>query len=213
MEDFQSVVTNRSGNWGNPVSAEMHYMVFVTPQAPGILSVEEIRQPLHSTLQPIDDFADQGTTALALIFHPDYQGDFDMKCEGLGYWNHQPAWIVHFVQRPDRPRRIRGFLRNWIDYPLSLKGRAWIAPTSGQIMHLETDLAQPVPAIRLKREHIAVDYQPVHFAERKIKLWLPQNVDIYIDYGGRYIHQYKHYHDFKLFWVASRETIGRPQGH
>ena len=58
-----------------------------------------------------------------------------MKCEGSSEWNGQPAWVVVFQQRKDRPSHTAMFSVKGVMYPAKLKGRAWIAqdasPESG----------------------------------------------------------------------------------
>jgi hypothetical protein len=50
-----------------------------------------------------------------------------------------------------------------IRYPVKLKGRAWIAAGTHQVMRLETDLAEEIPAIRLRVEDLTIEYRPVQF--------------------------------------------------
>jgi hypothetical protein len=48
------------------------------------------------------------------------------------------------------PSRIRGYQVKHIRYPVKLKGRAWIAVDTHQVVRLEADLAEEIPAIRLR---------------------------------------------------------------
>ncbi|MGH9594989.1 MAG: tetratricopeptide repeat protein, partial [Bryobacteraceae bacterium] len=73
-----------------------------------------------------------GLPAIALIFHPLYQGDFQMSCEGLGQWHGEPAWQIHFEQRDDKPVRMRTWTVGGVTYAVHLKGRAWIDSSSFQ---------------------------------------------------------------------------------
>ena len=95
---------------------------------------------------------------------------------------------------------------------MRLRGRAWILADSFQIVHLESDLIDPIPAVQLRREHMSVDYQAVPFPNHKIELWLPQQVDLYYDFRG---HMYHHYHslsEFKLFSVDTKPPkVGKPK--
>ncbi len=78
-------------------------------------------------------------------------------------------------------------------------------------MHMETDLVKPIPGIKLQREHFVIDYTTVTFAKHKVTLWLPENVDVYFQYRGHYLHHYHHFSDFKLFWTGSTQKIGQPK--
>jgi hypothetical protein len=55
-------------------------------------------------------------------------------------------------------------------FPVSLKGRAWIAVDSGEIMHLETNLVKGVPIIELRANAVSIDYAPVAFPSRNLNL-------------------------------------------
>ncbi|MGH9865597.1 MAG: hypothetical protein ACRD4H_09315, partial [Candidatus Acidiferrales bacterium] len=156
--------------------------------------------------------ADFGAPALVLAFHPVYRGDFTWKCDGLGEWKDKPAWILRFEQRTDAPTSLlASFDTPSQEYALPLKGRAWISENGGQVMHLETDLTKPVAAVGLQREHFVIDYQPITFQTHKVTLWLPENVDVYIQYQGHYLHHYHHFENFKLFWIGTDQKISKPK--
>jgi len=156
--------------------------------------------------------ADAGAPSLALVFHPAFQKDFDWKCEGMGKWNDRSAWIVHFTQ--DTNRTTSGLTRFGTpskSYALPLKGRAWLSENGGQVLRLETDLVEPMAPLDLRRLHFAIDYKLVSFRAHKTELWLPENVDTYIQYRGHFLHHYHHYSNFKLFWVRATQKIGDPK--
>jgi len=96
-------------------------------------------------------------------------------------------------------------------FPLALKGRAWIAADTYEVLRLETDLLEPVKKVRLQREHMSIEYGPVDFQKGTVRLWLPQLADLYIDYHG---HRYQRTHkfsDFQLFLVESAQVVKAPK--
>jgi len=149
-----------SGNAGRKETRTFAYLAAIERIRPGILSVDEYRNGATSLEAFPARLATTGLAALALIFHPYYVTDFEMSCEGLGQWRGQPAWQVHFRQRDDRPSRMRSYWVNHLWYPVKLKGRAWIAADTYQVVRLETDLAEEIPAIRLRSEHLATQQEP-----------------------------------------------------
>lgn len=210
-EDFQSVEIKRNEQLETPEMRKFDYMVLLDDSRPHLPEVSEFRTRISGPAMPTGFIAD-GAPVLALAFHPDFRDDFTWTCEGLGAWNNQPTWIVHFEQRADRPTsRLRAVELPSVEYPLALRGRAWVSKSGGQIVHLETDLIKPVNAIDLKREHFSVDYQPVSFRSHNMKLWLPQNVDVYLQYQGHFLHHYHHFSNFTLFWVGADQRIGQPK--
>ena len=66
---------------------------------------------------------DVGQVALALIFHPSLQTDYQMSCEGLDNWRGQRSWVIRFEQRKDRPSRTFQFNEEKGTYSAMLKGR------------------------------------------------------------------------------------------
>jgi hypothetical protein len=180
-------------------------------QLAGAPSVEEFRSGTAPEVTADTAVYDTGSAAFALIFHPTYIENFAMTCEGLAQLGTRPAWQVHFAQRSDRPNQFHVLRRNDGSFPLSLKGRAWIAADTYEVLRLETDLLEPLRKLRLQREHMAIEYGPVDFRKGTVRLWLPQLTDLYIDYGG---HRYQRRHkfsNFELFWVESAEVVKGPK--
>jgi hypothetical protein len=115
------------------------------------LNLREIRTALGGVDRAnLGAVLDKGLPALALIFYPALQTDYEMSCDGFSEWKERPAWIVHFRQiKGKRPRTLTMDTAAEVGAPnrtttelrpLRLKGRAWIAVDSGQVMHLETNL-------------------------------------------------------------------------
>ena len=181
------------------------------------LNIRETRTRLAGTDdRHLGSILDKGLPALVLIFHPALQGDYEMRCEGSAQWNNQPAWVVHFRQiKGKRPRTMTMETATEAHphsptatelRPLSLKGRAWIAADSGQVMHLETNLAEPILMIDLQELAVSVDYAPVKFQSLDVKLWLPQLAVGYTDYANRRMIIEHSFSDFQLFSIQTQEV-------
>src|SRR6266849_220343 len=168
-----------------------------------------------ATVQPPWTFpqhiATLGLTSLALIFHPMFKDDYDFSCEGLSRWRDGLAWQVHFRQNPQKPARMRGYRTGDQFSPVALRGRAWIATDTFQVVSLETDIVAPIPKIRLKAEHISIEYAPVRFRKNNQELWLPQNAELFFDYGGQRMHRRHHLHEYMLFSVDEKQHISPPK--
>jgi len=200
-----------SGKADERETRRFDYLATIEEIRPGWLSVEEYRNGARSLEEFPARIATSGLAAQALIFHPYYVEDFEMSCEGLGQLRGQPAWQVHFRQRNDRPSRFRVYRVKQVVYPVKLKGRAWIAADTLQVVRLETDLAEEIPAIRLQREHLTVDYRAVQFQKRGVALWLPESVEFYFDFRGHRYHRRHSFSDFLLFSVDISQQIQPPQ--
>jgi len=210
-EDFQAIELKRGEQLEKPSERAFDYLVFINRVSPEVFNVREVRDNKSAQGPWPGRVEDTGVAALALAFHPVIQPDLDWKCEGLGTWDQQAAWVIHFQQEPKAPNVLASFTGPLHNYSLPLKGRAWVSERSGQVLHLETDLVKEIQPIDLKREHFAVDYKPVYFSAHRVQLWLPESVDTYIQYQGHFLHYYHHFSDFKLFWVGSTQKISAPK--
>lgn len=210
-EDSEIVEVKRNKSLETPQAYKSRYMALIDRSDPKAVQIQELHNPPIAPSELPGGIADVGAPVLVLAFHPTYRQAFDWSCEGLGEWKDRPAWIVRFSQKPDRPTVLLSTFETLTQrYPLPLKGRAWVAANGGQIMHLETDLVEPIKAAGIAKQHFIVDYAPVSFASHKVTLWLPENVNLFLQYQKHYLHYYHHYSDFTLFWVGTSQKIGQP---
>jgi hypothetical protein len=61
------------------------------------------------------------------------------------------------VQRNDRPNHTLSFRdRNSAAHPARLKGRAWIAADSGEVLHMEASLMEEIPAAKVRYWYLSI---------------------------------------------------------
>ena len=202
---------DRSGRLGRPTTLKFDYLVSMSATKTGYMRVQELRNPDW----PLDRFpggiATKGTSSLVLIFHPRYIGDFQAECEGLGEWHGQPAWQVHFEQRKDRLGHMSRITFKGTSYDVMLRGRAWILKGSFQVARLETDLAEPIPEIRLRLNHINVEYRPVAFSRSSVQIWLPSTAELFMDFRRHRFYRKHFFTDFRLFSVETQYQVESPK--
>jgi hypothetical protein len=133
-----------------------------------------------------------------------------MACEGTADWNGTSAWVINFIQRKDRPSRTQGISTPQREIPLKLKGRAWIARDSYQVLHIETNLAEPVPMLKLSSDAVSISYAPVDFHAQNTQLWLPQNAETFTDMANLRSVVKHTFGDFVLFSVQSDQSVESP---
>ena len=190
-------------------TATYDYVVSFEQHA-GSLVVDESRQVSAGGTGLSGGPPNRGLPALALIFHPFYQGDYDMRCEGLADWEGTPAWVIYFIQRKDKPSRTEGIDTPQREFSLKLKGRAWIAADSYQVLHLETNLVEPVPMLGLRSDASSISYAPVDFHAQNVQLWLPQSAITFAELGNERTVAKHAFGDFVLFSVDTNQTVGPP---
>jgi tetratricopeptide (TPR) repeat protein len=198
---------------GNPTTRETRdydYVATIAEHSGGGFGVDEDRFERLTRADSPDGISSSGFAALALIFHPNVRQDFEMSCEGLGRWQGRATWLVHFKQRPDRAPRMVDFKLNGNTYPVRLKGRAWIAADTFEVVRIESELISPIPEIRLRCQQQVVEYGPVKFPRKKLELWLPVKADIYLDYRNHRYYRSHTYDHYMLFAVDSDEKRKEP---
>ena len=191
---------------------DFNYLIFVLHPRPGMSFLEETRDGGSNLNSFPTSLATQGLAALALsVFDPNYQGDLIYKCEGLGTWRGQAVWRLRFEQRNDLPSRIRLWKNSRGTYPIPLKGRVWIGASSYDVLHIETDLREPVKDLELTRDHLLIDYGPVKFDRGGTTLWLPWDAEMFMELRGKRYHHTHTLRNYMLFSVDTGNTIEKPK--
>jgi hypothetical protein len=178
-----------------------NYLVSIREFRPGVFDVQEFRDGLTTPDVFPEHVASLGTVAMVFVFHPEYAGDFDFRCEGHTHVGGQDAWQLHFSQTPDRPPRLRSYRLANLYFRVGLKGRAWISPDTFQVLRMESDLVSTVPEIRLRADHEDIQYGPVLVKTKQLSLWLPASSEIYLDFNGHRIHRRQELTDYLFFWI------------
>jgi tetratricopeptide (TPR) repeat protein len=209
-EALEHEVVDRYGLTTKRETRNFTYVESLQEVKPGLYRVEEYRNGTMGLDVFPERLASLGLGSLVMIFHPAYRDEYEVTCEGLSRWHGAPAWQIHFRQRPDKPTRLREYNVAKQVFPVALRGRAWIAADSYQVVSLETDIVAPIPQIRLKAEHLSIDYAPVKFRKGNEELWLPQSAELFFDLGGRRIHRRHHFSNYMLFSVEENQKIAAP---
>jgi tetratricopeptide (TPR) repeat protein len=200
------------GNPGPIRAKDFDYIVFVNRPRKGYLNLEEDRDGGENLAAFPTPLATQGLVGLGIyLFDPDYVVDLSYKCEGLGEWRGQAAWQIRFEQRKEAPSRIRTWRNNRGVFPVPLRGRVWVAANSYDLLHIETDLREPLPDLELARDHLIIDYGPVKFAHANTSLWLPWYAELYMQLHGKRYHHRHTLTNYTLFSVDTQHQISAPK--
>jgi hypothetical protein len=202
--------------WGTLASSESRkfdYLASISELRPGIFNVEEYRNVGDAPGQFPEGVDTLGLPSVALLFHPHNQESFDIVCEGRTHWDGLPVWQLHFRQRPDKPNTMRSYREGspGVSHAVAMKGRAWIAADSYQIVRLETDLVAVMPEIRLFADHSIIEYGPVQFRDSKTEMWLPTSAEIFFYWKTHRMHRRHTFSNFLLFSVDNTQKISRPK--
>jgi hypothetical protein len=197
-----------NGNLEDTVKIKTNYVANIQLRDSRYFSVDEYRDGHPNQKGFIEAI---GSTTLILVFHPIHLDEFDISCKGLATWHDSPAYLLNFQQRSDRPNTMSAFSTRTGSYSVSLKGTAWVDANTFQVVHLETDLLNPIPELFLDFEHQSLDYLPVAFTARSVTLWLPQSVDISVHIGNKRFTAQHIYSNYQLFIVDTGQRISKPK--
>ena len=202
---------NRHGRPTGLETRSFDYEMSLRIAADGTLTMKEMRNGVFG-VEVLGGFATNAIGVMAMVFHPYYAQDFAVRCEGQGIWQGQAVWLVYFRQRADKPARIHRLRsRDGSLFPIALKGRAWIAANSYEIVRLETAMVEPILEARLEREQMVIEYRPVRFEQRKQTFWLPASADIYVEYRSKRWHRRHVLTNYVHFAVDTQKQIAAPE--
>lgn len=190
---------------------KFNYLVVVREVKPTVYDVSEFRDGSNALDIFPEHVATLGTVALVFVFHPNYAGDFVFRCEGQAREAGQATWQIHFQQKAGVQSRLRSYQLGNKYYRVGIKGRAWVSKDSFQILRMESDLVNQVPALRLNAEHQDIAYGPVALTQKDVVLWLPFSAEIYLDFDGHRIHRRQDLSDFVFFWVEDNRQTKPPK--
>jgi tetratricopeptide (TPR) repeat protein len=200
------------GNSGPMKTKDFTYLVFLKKGKNGSIFLEEDRDGGENLTEFPTSLASRGLVGLGVfLFDPDYENDVTYKCEGLGAWRGQAAWEIRFEQRREMASRLMTWKNNRGIFPVALKGRAWVAANSYDLLHIETDLREPIPRLELDRDHLLIDYGPVQFDRGKKSLWLPWYAELYLQVHGKRYHHRHTLRNYALFSVDTEHQINAPK--
>jgi hypothetical protein len=123
------------------------------------------------------------------------------------------TYVLAFAQRPGKATfRIVMTGTGGQEVVLLTQGILWVDKSNFQILRMRSDLLAPSNDIQFNR--LTTDVTDVTFGRVRLQdvpnpLWLPSDVDVYIEIGGQKFHNLHHYSDYRGYRVSVK--IGAPQ--
>jgi Tfp pilus assembly protein PilF len=160
---------------------------------------------LHQGLMLTSGFASASS-----LFHPINRSGSDFRYLGKQEINGREAHVIAFAQKPETARNITRFVTDGGSALILVQGVAWVDAESFHILRLYTGLLNPLSKIRLQKQTTEIQFRQMAFNGGSTTLWLPEEVEVTVDWKGRVLRNLHRYSDFKLFNVDAREE-GKPQ--
>jgi hypothetical protein len=148
-----------------------------------------------------------GFASASLLFHPAYQSGASFQYLGKQLLDGRPCHVVAFAQDPGKAQMYERFNADKDSVLVLFQGLAWVDAENYRIVRLRTDLLQPQPQIRLRRQTTEIKYAPVEFKQVAAAMWLPSEVAVTVEWKGRTFRNLHKYSDFKVFNTEFKEKV------
>ncbi len=119
------------------------------------------------------------------------------------------TYVLAFAQRPGEinfATVMAGTGAKDVDMPM--QGILWVDKSNFQILRMRRDLLAPNREILLEQLTTDVTLGEVRLQDVPDPLWLPSDVDVYIEIGGQKYRNMHHYQDYRRYRVSVK--IGDP---
>ena len=189
---------------------EFDYMIFMNIHGTE-MRVEESRQEKKTKGKDKDLplLVTEGFPTLLFIFHPYYQGSFEYQYSGEEMVEGRNLVKIDF-------RHIRGekstsvlFLQGR-NYPLELKGTAWVDPESHDIRRIQAGLIRPMETVGLQAFTSDIQYLPIQFASNSPSYLMPKTATVEVMTKRQHWRNVHRFEDYRLFSVSIENNINIP---
>ncbi len=196
-------------------NSKFRYLALI-PASPAGPSVDEYRADISGRLGVQLDLSDhamltEGFISAPLVFHPAYQAGGTFELLGSQTVDGRQLYVIAYAQDPAKTGLFGTFTFGNTTRLTYKQGLAWIDAENYQVVHMTSDLLEPLPLIRLKKETTDIYFSEIEFKQLKQKFWLPQAVTVTLDWNGRTYRNQHAYSEFLVSNVDSMEKIGKPK--
>lgn len=151
-----------------------------------------------------------GFSTLLMIFHPYYRSSFqfellpEMTVDG----KLRKRIAFHHISGAPSPSVL---LLRGREFPLDLKGEAWIDAESGAIVRITAALEAPLEDLGLRSFNSEVHYAPIGFTGMSGAFWLPLTATIEVQTPRQHWRNVHQFIDYQRFSVDTQSSIGGPR--
>jgi len=146
-----------------------------------------------------------GFSSFSSIFHPVNRRGAHFRYLGKKTLDGCQTYVVAFAQRPETAKMVTRFVIGDRSDTALVHGLAFVDAQTFHIRRLHTYLLNPLPMVQLFKLSTKIQYQEMAFKGLSVPLWLPKDVEIFVNWRGRNLRNLHSYSDFKLFNVESQE--------
>ncbi len=173
------------------------------------LTVEESRllQKSEGKAKNLPLLTTRGFPTLLLVFHPYYSEDYKYSLQGEELVGGKTLLKISFEHIPGK-RSTSALALRGRDYPLDLKGTAWVDPDTGVIRRISAALLAPLEDLNLKALNTDVTYEPERFPGAQDRVfWLPTSATIEVESARQRWRNVHKFTGYKQFSVSSDSKV------
>jgi hypothetical protein len=148
-----------------------------------------------------------GFSMLMLIFHPYYRNSFDFEAMPDDVIDQHRYARIHFLHIPGT-RTPAALAVRQREFPLELKGEAWIDPESGQVARIRVELARDMGDVGLKSLRAEIQYDPLQLPGWKQAYRFPAIATVDVEtlrQRWQNVHRFSNYKRFLVDASASEK--------
>jgi hypothetical protein len=173
--------------------------------------VEETRTPKatkEDKAPPVPLLVTKGFSTMLLVFHPQFQPDFDYTVMPDEVVDGRILHRVDFIHIGGSPTPSVLQVKETV-YPIEWKGTAWIDPASWSIVKIKTALKESMESVGLKSMASEVAYHPVKYDDSGEAFWLPDSATVEAEtlrQHWRNVHRFSGFRKFSVEVKFETET-------
>jgi hypothetical protein len=153
-------------------SAKYDYLVMIDGNGDAFQLNESRIESSASRHKALPMLVTNGFSTVLLVFHPYYRDSFTFDTGVEEMVGGRLAVPVHFSHIPGRRSPAALGLRGR-EYPLDLKGTAWLDKQSGEVLKMDAGLLHDMNDIGLRSLSIHVEYKPTTLGTPSTTIALP----------------------------------------
>lgn len=184
------------------------YLVILSNEG-GDLSIAESRIPVHEAKKDRKNTSmllSNGFATLFLVFHPYYSDAFKFTLAGEEELNGRILEKVSFEHIPGMKSPAALALRGR-EYPLELKGTAWIEAETGSIAKIEAGIADTLEDVGLKALSSEIEFAPLTFKDARQTYWFPTQARVEVETPKQHWRNLHQFTQYKKFSVTTEEQV------
>ena len=175
----------------------------------GDLNIAESRIPVHEAKKDRKNTSmllSNGFATLFLVFHPYYSDAFKFTLAGEEELNGHILEKVSFEHIPGMKSPAALALRGR-EYPLELKGTAWIESETGSIAKIEAGIADTLEDVGLKALSSEIEFAPLIFKDARQTYWFPTQARVEVETPKQHWRNLHQFTQYKKFSVTTEEQV------